>query len=136
MSARHRNTMRRVQRSRLRLWYVYDTEAVYEEEANGQLIVASCASQAAAIWRRHCGLAACDLGEEQLSVKPAVWDRPGEPEPAWPRQPRLWFPPEKVFRGYGFHFADDDCCERCGEYVAATDDDDLCPDCAGQEEAP
>ncbi len=130
MSARHRNTMRRVQRERLRLWYVYDCEAVYEEEANGQLIVASCASQAAAIWRRHHGLAAVDLGEEQLAVKPAVWERADEPEPVHPKRPGVWWPKGEAFRGYGIHLVEDDTCGECGEYVATVDDDGLCEGCA------
>lgn len=134
MSTRHRNTMRRVQRERLRIWYVYDTEAVHEEEANGQMIVASCPSQAAAIWRRHHGLAAVDLGEEQLSVKPAVWERADEPEPVHPPRPGIWWPKGEAFRGYGLHLVDDHACEKCGEYVATVDEDGLCEGCAETHE--
>ena len=130
VSARHRDAMRRLQRSRLRLWYVYDTEAFHEEEANGQLIVASCPSQAAAIWRRHHGLAAVDFGEEQLSVKPAVWERADELEPVHPRQPGIWWPKGEAFRGYGLHLVDDHACGECGEYVSAVDEDGLCDGCA------
>lgn len=135
MSAGKHSAMRRVQRSRQRPWYVYDSEAA-DDEASGELVIASCRSQAAALWRQHYGLSARDLGEDQLSVEPAVWDRPGEPEPAWPREPRLWFPPEKVFRGYGLHYAGDCLCDGCGEWVDSTDDEELCPECAEQEEAP
>lgn len=70
------------------------------------------------------------LGEEQLSVQPAVWEQDDEPEPVHPRQPGIWWPKGEAFRGYGLHLVDDHACEKCGEYVSAVDEDGLCEGCA------